>query len=79
MAVTVGEVVELPVVQQGEPEVLSARRWSDPVRWLHIGGVADLSSLLQGGELVLTTSAGLGRAPRRYLQGWPTPAHSAWW
>ncbi|BBX17853.1 PucR family transcriptional regulator [Mycolicibacterium duvalii] len=69
MAVTVGEVVELPVVQQGEPEVLSARRWSDPVRWLHIGGVADLSSLLQGGELVLTTSAGLGRAPRRYLQG----------
>ncbi|KWX67978.1 PucR family transcriptional regulator [Mycobacterium sp. NAZ190054] len=69
MAVTVGEVVELPVVQRGSPEILSACRWSDPVRWLHVGGVADLSTLLQGGELVLTTGAGLGRTPRRYLQG----------
>lgn len=69
MAVTVGEVIELPVVQRGSPEVLSACRWSEPVRWLHVGGVTDLSSLLQGGELVLTTAAGLGRAPRRYLQG----------
>ncbi|MGE2834699.1 PucR family transcriptional regulator [Mycobacterium sp. SMC-4] len=69
MAVTVGEVIELPVVQHGEPEVLSARRWSAPIRWLHVGGVADLSSLLQGGELVLTTAAGLGRSPRRYLHG----------
>ncbi|MGP4055473.1 PucR family transcriptional regulator [Mycobacterium sp. 4D054] len=69
MAVTVGEVVELPVVQRGSPEILSRCRWSEPVRWLHVGGVADLSSLLQGGELVLTTGAGLGRTPTRYLQG----------
>ncbi len=48
---------------------LSDCRWEDPIRWLHVGEVADLSSLLQGGELVLTTGVGLGRSPRRYLQG----------
>jgi purine catabolism regulator len=69
MAVTVGEVIELPIVQRGSPEVLSKGRWSDPIRWLHVGEVAELPSLLQGGELVLTTGVGLGRAPRRYLQG----------
>lgn len=69
MTLTIGEVIALPVVQRGEPEILSDCRWDDPIRWMHVGGVSDLSSLLQGGELVLTTSAGLGRAPRRYLQG----------
>jgi purine catabolism regulator len=69
MPITVGEVIDLPVVQRGHPEVLSACRWSEPVRWLHVGEVADLSSLLQGGELVLTTGVGLGRRPRRFLQG----------
>ena len=69
MSLTVGEVVGLSVIQQGDPEVLSACRWDEPIRWVHVGDVADMSALLQGGELVLTTGAGLGRAPRRYLQG----------
>lgn len=69
MAVTGGEVIDLPEVQRGDPAVLSASRWSDPIRWLHVGEVADLPSLLQGGELVFTTGVGLGRAPKRYLQG----------
>jgi purine catabolism regulator len=69
MTVTVGEVIELPVLQRGSPEVLSRGRWTEPIRWLHLGEDADLPSLLQGGELVLTTGVGLGRAPRRYLQG----------
>jgi PucR family transcriptional regulator, purine catabolism regulatory protein len=69
MAMTVGEVIALPEVQRGEPETLSAARWSEPIRWLHVGDVADLPSLLQGGELVFTTGVGLGRAPKRYLQG----------
>lgn len=69
MAITVGEVIELPVVARGSPEILSRRRWAESIRWLHVSGVADLSTLLQGGELVLTTGAGLGRTPRRYLQG----------
>jgi PucR family transcriptional regulator, purine catabolism regulatory protein len=69
MALTVGEVIGLPVVQQGQPAVLSACRWDEPIRWVHVSDIADLSHLLQGGELVLTTGAGLGRSPRRYLQG----------
>lgn len=69
MAVTVGEVIGLPEVQRGDPEVLSASRWADPIRWLHVGDVADLPSLLQGGELVFTTGVGLGRAPKRFLRG----------
>lgn len=69
MAMTVGEVIELPEVQRGDPEILSRSRWSEPIRWLHVGDVADLPSMLQGGELVFTTGVGLGRAPKRYLQG----------
>ena len=69
MAMTVGEVIELPEVQRGDPEILSDRRLSDSIRWLHVGDVADLPSLLQGGELVFTTGTGLGRAPKRYLRG----------
>jgi purine catabolism regulator len=69
MSLTVGEVVDLSVIQQGDPEVLSACRWDEPIRWVHVGDATDMSALLQGGELVLTTGAGLGRAPRRYLQG----------
>ncbi|KUI30024.1 PucR family transcriptional regulator [Mycobacterium sp. GA-2829] len=69
MSMTVADVIALPVVAQGEPEVLSARRWHDPIRWVHVGDVADMSALLQGGELVLTTGGGLAGAPERYLRG----------
>lgn len=69
MPLTLAEVLDLPVVQRGAPEVLSARRWQDTIRWVHGSDLADLSTLLQGGELVLTTGAALARAPRRYLQG----------
>lgn len=69
VVMTVGDIVALDVVQRGAPEVLSDSRWQDPVRWVHIGDVADLSTLLQGGELVLTTGLGLGQSPHGYLQG----------
>lgn len=69
MPLTLGEVIDLPVVQRGSPEVLSARRWHETIRWVHGSDLADLSTLLQGGELVLTTGAALARAPRRYLRG----------
>ncbi|MDZ4233715.1 MAG: PucR family transcriptional regulator ligand-binding domain-containing protein, partial [Dietzia sp.] len=68
MSLTVGEVVALPVVQAGQPEVLSARRWDEPLRWVHGSDLPDLTALLQGGELVLTTGAALAEAPRKYLQ-----------
>jgi PucR family transcriptional regulator, purine catabolism regulatory protein len=69
MPVTVGQVIDLPVLQAGRPEVLSARRWDEQIRWVHVGDVPDLSALLQGGELVLTTGAALRKSPERYLRG----------
>ncbi|TRW81528.1 PucR family transcriptional regulator [Mycolicibacterium sp. 018/SC-01/001] len=69
MPLTVGDVIALPAVQQGEPEVLSAQRWTETVRWVHGSDLPDLSSLLQGGELVLTTGKALARHPRKYLRG----------
>jgi PucR family transcriptional regulator, purine catabolism regulatory protein len=69
MPMTVSDVIGLQVVQNADPEVLSERRWHDPVRWVHVGDVADLSPWLQGGELVLTTGAALRDAPVRYLRG----------
>ncbi|KMO68223.1 Purine catabolism regulatory protein [Mycolicibacterium obuense] len=69
MPLTVGEVIALPAVQQGDPEVLSDRRWMETIRWVHGSDLADLSSLLQGGELVLTTGKALARHPRKYLRG----------
>jgi PucR family transcriptional regulator, purine catabolism regulatory protein len=69
MSLTVGEVVGLPVLQQGAPQVLSDCRWQEPIRWVHVSDLANLSTWLQGGELVLTTGAPLANAPERYLQG----------
>jgi purine catabolism regulator len=69
MIITVADVLGLPVLQDGEPEVLSSRRFDEPVRWVHVSDMADLSTLVQGGELVLTTGAALRADPRRYLAG----------
>src|SRR5205085_6813980 len=68
MPLTLGDVIDLPEVQQGLPQTLSRRHWHEPIRCVHVGEVADLSSLLQGGEPVLTTGAGLAAGPPRYLR-----------
>jgi purine catabolism regulator len=69
VSLTLAEIIEMPVMQRGAPEVRSACRWQDTIRWVHGSDLADLSTLLQGGELVLTTGAALARAPRKYLRG----------
>ena len=69
MALSVAEAIGLPALQAGQPEVLSARRWDDQIRWVHVGDVADWSALLHGGELVLTTGAALRKSPAKYLRG----------
>src|SRR5690606_3636649 len=69
MALTVGEVIGLDVVQRGRPQVLSSGRWDEPIRWVHVGDVPDMSALLLGGELVLTTGTALSTAPEVYLRG----------
>ena len=67
MIPTVRDVVALPVVQAGVPEVVSAECLDRPVRWVHVSDMPDLAGLLQGGELVLTTGSALRDAPRDYL------------
>lgn len=55
MLPTLREILDLPVLQAGMPEVVCDGPLDTPVRWVHVSDVADLSNLLEGGELVLTT------------------------
>lgn len=64
-----GDVIALPVIQTGRPEVLSNVGADRIVRWIHVSDVKDVGRLLEGGELVLTTGGALRSAPRPYLEG----------
>lgn len=56
MIPNVRDVLDLPVVRAGRPRVVSASGYLDrPVRWVHISESTDLTELLEGGELVLST------------------------
>lgn len=67
MTPTVAEILAMPEVQRGKPEVIAENGMDRPVRWVHVGDVADLTDFLQGDELVLTTGAALRADPGRYL------------
>jgi len=71
MQLTLAEILELPSIRGGEPEVVCAGPMDQPVRWVHVSDLADLSGLLTGGELVLTTGQALADPARRdaYLPG----------
>lgn len=71
MQPTVADILALPVVQAGQPELVSDGSLDAPVRWVHVSDLADLSDLLEGGELVLTTGRALTDTPARdtYLHG----------
>ncbi len=61
---TVSDVLNLPVIRQGKPELVAGgagvgRR----VRWVHVAEIADIAHLLHGGELVLTTGIALPDDP----------------
>lgn len=55
----------------GRPRVLGGGSLARQVRWVHVSDVPDLSDLLSGGELVLTTGAAMvdPLAARDYLPG----------
>lgn len=56
---TVREVLALPELLAGEPEVLASERALEAqVRWAHVVAGANASTLLDGGELILTTGEG---------------------
>ncbi|MFW6691031.1 PucR family transcriptional regulator [Streptomyces sp. MAR4 CNX-425] len=72
MPPTIQDVLGLDPVRRGRPEVVAGAGLLDrPVRWAHVSQLTDLTGLLRGGELVLTTADPLRRAappPAAYLR-----------
>ncbi|MFG2802700.1 PucR family transcriptional regulator [Streptomyces pseudovenezuelae] len=70
-ALTVADVLNLPVLSAGQPQVVTGADLLDrPVRWVHMTELTDPASFLKGGELVLTTGMPLPEEPagvRRYV------------
>jgi purine catabolism regulator len=57
---TVAELLDLDVLKRGRPEVLSGSNLDQrPVRWVHTSEIYEISPLLKGGEVLLTTGLGL--------------------
>jgi purine catabolism regulator len=64
MLPTVRSILDLPVLQEAGPQLLGGAGGLDtPVRWVHVSEVLDISGLLSGGELVLTTGLELEKEP----------------
>lgn len=58
---SIARILELDVVRDGDPEVLGgAEALMTPVRWVHVSETSEMSELLAGGELVLTTGMAFG-------------------
>ncbi len=63
---TVREVLALPVVAAGAPRVVGgSARLDRRIRWVHLSDTADLTGMLQGGELVMSTGLTLAGSPDR--------------
>ncbi|MFT3662120.1 MAG: PucR family transcriptional regulator [Gordonia sp. (in: high G+C Gram-positive bacteria)] len=72
MLPSIRQILESDPVQRGEPTVVAGHAELDrPVRWVHVSEVADLTALLTGGELVLTTGVAMTdpAAADEYLRG----------
>lgn len=72
MALTVAELLALPVLVRARPEVVTGTQLDNrDVRWVHTSEIYDISPLLKGGEVLLTTGLGLVAADpgavRRYV------------
>ncbi len=56
MLIDLAHILALPIVRKGDPEILSGQdRLDAPVRWVHVAELRNLTGLLEGGELVLST------------------------
>ncbi len=60
MPPTVQDLLDLPVLRRARPEVAAGSRLDErPVRWVHTSEIYEISPLLKGGEMLLTTGLGL--------------------
>lgn len=66
MVTTARELFELPVLRRARPEVLTGDL-DVAVRWVHTSEIFEIGTLLEGGELLLTTGLGLVREPPHRL------------
>ena len=70
--VTVREALRMPPLRRGRPRVVAGNgQLENAIRWVHSSDVENIAELLRGGELLLTTGAGIGRGreqQRRYVR-----------
>lgn len=74
MALTVADLLALPILRRGRPEVLAGEHLERrEVRWVHTSEIYEITPLLKGGELLLTTGLGLvgtsAHEQARYIDG----------
>lgn len=74
MPLTVAQLLTLPVLRRGRPQVLAGENLQTrEVRWVHTSEIFEISPLLKGGEVLLTTGLGLvgvgEQAHRDYVDG----------
>lgn len=71
-SLTVAEFIELPIVKAGSPELVAGVGGLDAeVRWVHPLDIPEVSDLLRGGEMILTTGLSIGSdasAQRRFVR-----------
>lgn len=60
---TVNQVLELPVVQEGDPQILCTTGLDNELRWVHVTESSENTELLLGRELVLTTLRNVADVP----------------
>jgi purine catabolism regulator len=60
MGLNLQELLDLPVLRRARPEVVvGSHLEARPVRWVHTSEIYEISPLLKGGEVLLTTGLGL--------------------
>lgn len=71
-SLTVDEFIRLPIVRAGMPELVAGKEGvGAEVRWVHPLDVPEVSDLLRGGEMILTTGVSIGSNPgaqRRFIR-----------
>jgi purine catabolism regulator len=71
-ALTVSDFIELPIIQAALPDLVAGSSGlGSEVRWVHSLDVPDVSNLLRGGEMILTTGVSIGSdasAQRRFVR-----------